>query len=246
MNRRNFLSLATLTPFLANDLMAKNNDIVLSPNDWNKLVSVRKKLKRLSRYIGYAHFNVISFNDALYYARNYSSIGKFTKDEITFIENLFYEDPSKYGFYGQKTCNNINNIISSKDIKKIPYTGHYLFKGKPLDDYSRLVKDVGSSLVLTSGVRNTVKQLSLYCDKIYINKGNMTKASNHIAPPAYSYHTTSDFDVGRKGWGHKNFTKDFARTSEFYKMKKLNYIGMRYTINNQDGVRFEPWHIKVI
>jgi len=29
-------------------------------------------------------------------------------------------------------------------------------------------------------------------------------------------------------------------------MKKLPYIGMRYTKNNKDGVRFEPWHVEVI
>lgn len=29
-------------------------------------------------------------------------------------------------------------------------------------------------------------------------------------------------------------------------MRKLTYIEMRYTINNKDGVRYEPWHIKVI
>ena len=99
---------------------------------------------------------------------------------------------------------------------------------------------------MTSGIRNVVKQLSLYCNKIYNSKGNLTKASTAIAPPAYSYHTISDFDVGRRGWGYKNFTAHFARTTEFYKMRKLNYISMRYTINNKDGVRYEPWHVKVI
>ena len=246
MNRRNFLAFSALTPILANDLLAKDNDIHLSPQEWNTLKSVRNRLKRLSRFIGFANFNIVSFNDALFYARNYSAIGKFTKTELDFIDKLFNEDPAKYGFYGEKTCNNINNKISKKDIVKVPYTGHYLFKGKPLEDYKRLKKDVGNSLVLTSGVRNTVKQLSLYCNKIYSTRGNVTKASNHIAPPAYSHHTTSDFDVGRKGWGYKNFTADFARTTEFYKMRKLNYISMRYTINNKDGVRFEPWHVKVI
>ncbi len=30
-------------------------------------------------------------------------------------------------------------------------------------------------------------------------------------------------------------------------MRKLKYIDMRYTINNKDGgVRYEPWHVKVI
>ena len=74
----------------------------------------------------------------------------------------------------------------------------------------------------------------------------MTKATTSIAPPAYSYHTISDFDVGKKHWGYKNFTSRFAKTSEFQKMRQLNYIGMRYSENNKDGVRFEPWHVEVI
>ena len=117
---------------------------------------------------------------------------------------------------------------------------------KVLEDYEKLKRDIGDTLILTSGVRNVVKQLSLYVNKIYNIGGNITQASISIAPPLYSYHTISDFDVGRKGWGYKNFTADFAMTNEFQKMTKLDYIGMRYTMNNRDGVRFEPWHVEVI
>lgn len=156
------------------------------------------------------------------------------------------EDPNQYGFYGSKTALSLENTISTKDVVKIPYTGHYLFKGQPEQDYKNLLNDVGPTLVLTSGVRNIMKQLSLYVNKIYHSHGNITKASVSIAPPAYSYHTISDFDVGRKGWGYKNFTADFATTDEFYKMRELDYIGMRYDQNNSDGVRFEPWHVEVI
>jgi len=245
MNRRNFLTCVALTPLFTTQLLA-NDDVYLSVEEWALLVSVNNRLKRLKRYVGYANFNIISFNDALFYGRNYHKIGAFTKNEITFIEKLFHENPNDYGFYGVKTCTNLTNHISRKEVKKIPYTGHFLFNGKPQDDYESLKKDVGNSLILTSGVRNVVKQLSLYCNKIYHTNGNMTKATLSIAPPAYSYHTISDFDVGRKGWGYKNFTADFASTQEFNKMIKLDYIGMRYNKNNKDGVRFEPWHVEVI
>ncbi len=245
MNRRKFLTCVALTPLFSNQLLA-NDDVYLSPSEWELLVSVNSRLKRLQNHIGYANFNLVSFNDALFYARNYHKIGVFTKKEIAFIEQLFGEDPSKYGFYGKQTCRDINNKISRKEVAKIPRTGHYLFKGKPQEDYTSLISDVGDSLILTSGVRNVVKQLSLYVNKIYNCGGNMTKASNNLAPPAYSYHIIHDFDVGRKGWGYKNFTADFASTYEFKKMRKLDYISMRYSKNNKDGVRFEPWHIEVI
>ncbi len=121
-----------------------------------------------------------------------------------------------------------------------------MFKGKTVDTYMHMKKDIGSTIILTSGVRSIVKQMKLYVDKIYRADGNLSKASNYIAPPAYSYHTIGDFDIGKKGFGYSNFTSRFALTDEFFRMRKLKYIDMRYTINNKDGVRYEPWHIKII
>jgi hypothetical protein len=256
MDRRIFLTLTVLSPMVTVNLMAisdninkttiKVDDIYLTPYQLRILININQRIKRLKKYVGYANFNIISFSDSLFYARNYPAIGKFPQEEISLVEELFYENPNKYGFYGDKTCFNLNNKISKKNIKKIPHSGHFLFKGKPLENYTRLKKDIGQKLILTSGIRNTIKQLSLYCNKIETLKGNISLASHSIAPPAYSYHTTSDFDVGKRGWGYQNFTKKFAMTKEFKKIRKLNYISMRYTINNKDGVRYEPWHIKVI
>jgi len=246
MNRRFFLTTLALTPLFANDFLSTQDDIYLSYGEFATLESLNSRLKRLSRFIGYANFNIVSFHDALFYGRNYSKIGAFTKEELSLVEKLFYEDQEQYGFYGAKTCSDINNNISKKDVVKIPHTGHYLFKGKPQEDYAKLRQDIGDTLVLTSGVRNVVKQLSLYANKIYNSGGNITQATIAIAPPAHSYHTISDFDVGRVGWGYKNFTADFAHTKEFKRMRKLDYIGMRYNKNNSDGVRFEPWHVEVI
>jgi len=246
MNRRNFLASLAFTPAIANELFINKDDVYLSKNDFETLSILNKRLKRLKNYVGFGNFNLLSFKSALYYSRNYSKIGAFTKDELELIERLFYENPKEYGFYGYKTCLDLNNQIATKDVVKIPFTGHYIFKGKPLDDYKNIINDVGSSLILTSGVRNVMKQLSLYVNKIYNTGGNMTRATDSIAPPSYSYHTISDFDVGKKGWGYKNFTADFALTNEFNKMTQLEYIGMRYTQGNKDGVRFEPWHVEVL
>lgn len=246
MNRRNFLLLSALTPVFAKDYVQLNQDVNLHLNDLKTLNSIDHRLKRLRRYIGFANFNIISFDEALYYARNYPTIGKFTDTELKLIEKLFYSEPTKFGFYGDKTVQKITQKISTKDIQKISYSGHYIFKGKPLNDYNRILKDVGDNLILTSGIRNVVKQLSLYIAKVKSLNGNLSKASTIIAPPAYTYHAISDFDIGKKGWGDRNFTADFARTKEFAKMRKLNYVSIRYTINNKDGVRFEPWHVKVI
>ncbi len=245
MKRRSFLVCLTLSPLYGNELLLDNNKY-LTRDEFSTLIKLNNRLKKIKRYVGFANFNLLSYEDALFYARNYIKIGSFSKKEIDLMEQLFYEDPNKYGFHGSTTCVNINNKISLKHVKKIPHTGHYLFDSKPLNDYKSLKKDVGNNLILTSGVRNVIKQLSLYVDKIYRTNGNMTKASLSIAPPAYSYHTISDFDVGKKGLGYKNFTNDFAQTREFEKMVNLDYIGMRYDKNNKDGVRYEPWHVEVI
>jgi len=246
MNRRNFLLLSALTPVFAKDYVSINQDVNLHINDLKILYTLDNRLKRLRRFIGFANFNIIGLDQALFYARNYPAIGNFTKDEINLIEKLFYSEPSNYGFYGDKTVQNISQTIATKDIQKISRSGHYIFKGKPLDDYHRILKDVGDNLILTSGIRNVIKQLSLYISKVKSLNGNLSKASTVIAPPAYTYHAISDFDIGKKGWGNRNFTADFAKTEEFEKMTKLEYVSIRYTINNKDGVRFEPWHVKVI
>ena len=246
MNRRNFLLLSTLSPLFAKDYVEINQDVNLHINDLKLLYTLDSRLRRLRRYIGFANFNIVSLDEALYYARNYPFIGRFTKEELLLIEKLFYSEPNKYGFYGDKTVENISQKIKTNDIEKISHSGHFIFKGKPLEDYNRILKDVGDNLILTSGIRNVVKQLSLYISKVKSLNGNLSKASNVIAPPAYTYHAISDFDVGKKGWGNRNFTSEFARTEEFYKMQKLDYVSIRYTINNKDGVRFEPWHVKVI
>jgi len=246
MNRRNFLFLSTMSPLLAKEYIANNTDVYLPIQDIQTLYILDKRLNRLRRFIGYANFNIISFDQALYYARNYSKIGAFKKEEIELAESFFAIEPTQLGFFGEKTVEKITQVISKKDVEKIPHSGHFIFKGKPLDDYHRIIKDIGENVILTSGVRNVVKQLSLYINKIKELNGNLTKASKIIAPPAYTYHAISDFDIGKKGWGEKNFTAEFARTEEFAKMRKLNYVSIRYTINNKDGVRFEPWHVKVI
>ena len=52
--------------------------------------------------------------------------------------------------------------------------------------------------------------------------------------------------VVRAGMGIDNFTSRFTHTDVFRKIMKLDYIQLRYTPNNRLGVRYEPWHIKVI
>ena len=224
----------------------KNKDVFLEEKYIEEFVSVKNKLKLVQNHVGYGNFNILGFDEMLKVAKYSNKIEIFTKKELAFIESIFYYDPSVHGFYGEKISEKITQTINRKETIKIPHTGHHLFKGDPLKIYHKMLDDVGESLILTSGIRSIVKQTKLFLDKIDSVDGNITIASKSLAPPAYTYHSIADFDVGKKGFGHANFTRRFALTNEFIKMRKLKYIDMRYTINNKDGVRYEPWHVKVI
>jgi len=248
MRRRTFLGLiaAGSVSAMANTQKYESDVIWLRDDQVSSFVHVQKKIELVKRYVGYGNFNILSFDGMLRVAARYSKIGKFTPQELSLIEEIFYADPSEHGFYGKRTMPTLTTNIAKKDVMKIPRTGHYLPKGHSDNSYERIISDIGKSLVLTSGVRGIPKQMNLYFNKIKRTKGNITLASRSLAPPAYSYHSIGDFDVGKKGWGYKNFTVSFARTEEFWRLQRLSYISMRYTINNKDGVRFEPWHVKII
>lgn len=250
-NRRDFIKKSTAITFASiasMDLFAgtneiKRHDLFIEKKDYEVFHSIRKKLKLVQRHIGYGNFNIISFDEMLSISKRVSSIGAFTKDEVSFMEFIFYYNPSKHGFFGNRISNNISDTIDKKIVTKIPHTGHYLFKGKAENTYYEMKKDVGDSLTLTSGIRSIIKQTKLFLDKIDRLDGNITVAAKSIAPPAFTYHAIGDFDVGKKGFGYANFTARFAKTHEFQQIQKLKYVDVRYTINNKDGVRYEPWHI---
>lgn len=248
MHRRAFLGFMAVSSVsaMANTNIKSQESVWLKENQFGVFLNVQKKVELVKRYVGFGNFNILSFDDMLKVAARYSKIGAFTKDELVFMEEVFYAEPSKHGFYGKRTMPTLTTNIKKKDVKKIPHTGHYLFRGHSDKSYNRVISDVGKSLILTSGVRGIPKQMNLYFNKIKSTQGNITLASRSLAPPAYSYHSIGDFDIGKIGWGYKNFTVSFARTQEFWKLQKLPYISMRYTINNRDGVGFEPWHVKII
>ncbi len=210
------------------------------------LVSTQNKLNKIQSHVGYGNFNIISFDEILTLSKQNTFIKPFSKEELEFLEYIFYYDPEYHGFYGERISKSITETIDKRRIIKVPHTGHYLFKDGPYQTYLRMCDDIGSSLVLTSGIRSIVKQTKLFLDKLERENGNLSICSKSIAPPAFTYHTISDFDVGKKGFGYANFTSEFALTEEFFQMKKLDYIDIRYTVKNLDGVRYEPWHVKII
>ena len=223
-----------------------SDDIFLTKEKQAVFQTTLKRILRVKKIIGYANFNLLSFDDMLLYAHRYPKIGRFTKPELTLIDEIFFYDANKYGFHGNKVIKELTSTINKRDTIKISGSGHYLFQGDALTKFHRLKKDVGPNLILTSGVRSVVKQLQLFLSKLESSNGNLSLASRSLAPPGHSYHGIGDFDVGKKGFGKFNFTSKFSQTSEYKRLIELKYVDLRYTKNNQVGVRYEPWHIKVV
>ena len=221
-------------------------DVLLSPSQRAAFDSALARLRRLQDYVGYGNFNIIGWDESLKWARSRDSIGAFERRELDLIEELFFTDAKTLGFYGDKVVTNLSDNIQRRDIAKIPRSGHFLFKGIPTETYNRIRRDLGDSVILTSGIRGVVKQIYLFMNKAEKVDGNLSLASYSLAPPGHSYHAIGDFDVGKPGWGHKNFSEAFAQTDEFKRLIDLGYLDIRYPQQNPFGVRYEPWHIKVV
>jgi hypothetical protein len=221
-------------------------DVYLDREDFTVLISSFRRLDRVQNLVGHGNFNIVSFDAMLRYGRGYSSVGQFSKAETDFIEKLFEADPVRYGFYGDKVVPQLTSFVPVNKRVKVDSTGHHLYRGQSESLYVQLQKDLGGSVVLTSGIRGVVKQMHLFLAKTIQARGNLSRASRSLAPPGHSYHGIGDFDVGKVGFGRRNFTEDFARTEEYRRLVDLGYVDIRYPRGNGFGVRFEPWHIKVV
>ncbi len=222
------------------------NDVYLPRDQLPLLKSTVKRLRRLQRTVGHGNFHLLSFDGAIRYSSAYSRVGAFTRQELEFLERMFYEDCTSYGFFGQKPVTVLTDAVPKREVTKIRGSGNYLYRGEPARTYEKIHKELGRQVILTSGIRSVIKQFLLYLNKAYTNAGNLSLASRSLAPPGYSYHGVGDFDVGQVGFGIANFTERFATTPVYRHLMDLGYIQIRYERGNMLGVRFEPWHVKVI
>lgn len=222
------------------------DDVRLNPEELPLLSSVVRKLQTLANATGSAKFNLIDFDTLLRHSKYTQDLDSLTAKEINFLDSIFHRNASDYGFMGSKVSLELTGKIKEKLVRKIPGTGHYLFAGDAEKLYERILKEIGPSIYLTSGIRGVVKQLYLFLLKTEATKGNLSCASRSLAPPGYSYHGVGDFDVGKLGLGSRNFTAKFARTQEFQQLATAGFVSIRYPEDNLLGVRYEPWHVRVV
>lgn len=223
-----------------------DEDVFLTDSNRPLLISTFKRIDRVQSLVGHGNFNVLGFDEMLQHAAQYERVGAFTAAELDFLEEIFFDDVERYGFYGEKVIDSLTAVVSLRDRVKVSHTGHFLFKGRSEEIYAKIKKDVGESIVLTSGIRGIVKQTHLFLAKTIQSDGNLSLASRSLAPPGHSFHGIGDFDVGKVGFGAKNFTSEFSATDEFRRLVDLGYLDIRYPLKNLLGVRYEPWHIKVV
>lgn len=221
------------------------DDIFADQSQWPLVQAMVKRLRAIQAYVGHGNFNILTWDEMLRYGRYAPGLKSFSKEELKFLEELFFFEAKNYGFMGEKVFLELTSENHKKDFEKVPYSGHFLKKGEPLKTYQKVKSDVGETLILTSGYRGLVKQFHLFLEKTLETKGNFSRASRSLAPPGYSFHGRGDFDVGKVGHGMRNFSNDFARTDEYKRLSDLGYVGIRYSEDNLLGVRFEPWHIRV-
>ncbi len=221
-------------------------DIFLAPRHFSLLKMALARFERLQKNIGYGNFHLLSFDDAIKNAKRYPEVGRFSMAELNFVEMIFYAVASDYGFLGRKPMKNLTDRIPKREVVRVAHAGQFLYRGLPEETYNKIRRDLGEDVILTSGIRSIIKQFVLFLSKTYHSHGNLSRASRSLAPPGYSYHGISDFDVGQVGFGAANFTQRFVTTSVFKRLQNRGYASLRYSRDNMLGVRFEPWHIKIV
>lgn len=252
MNRRDFLrsgvaaAAAVAFPNAASASGSQTGDVWLDAAGRRRLTPVLRRLGRIQRVVGHGNFGVMGFDEMLRIARGYTQVGAFTAAELDFMESVFFAEASRYGFLGRKVVEEIAHVPRRRELRNVAGTGQRLYDGEATAFYRRMRRDVGPDLVLTSGVRSVVKQFHLFLRKVQRSDGNLSLASRSLAPPGYSFHGIGDFDVGLKGFGAGNFTEAFADTRVYKAMLDLGYARLRYPAGNPFGVRYEPWHIRVV
>jgi len=225
--------------------ISHNGDVILNEGEQQLLGAVVQRLGRLSQNVGNGNFSTLGFDEALVIAQRQPSVGSFTNAELAFFEMIYGKDAREYGFFGKKQADALLQVVNEGEIIKVPQSGNYLFKGESLEKFTKIKKDLGEDVILTSGIRGIIKQFYLFLGKAHRHGGNLSIASRSLAPPGYSYHATGDFDIGQKGLGDGNFSELFTTTSVYKRLAEQGFVDYRYWRDNMLGVRYEPWHIRL-
>ena len=111
------------------------SDIQLDPRYESLLLRTAAHLVQVESYTGHGNFNLMSLDEMIKAGKNFPKTRAFQADELNFIEEVFFANPNRYGFFGKKVSRDITDFIPKKDVAKISNSGHYLLKGESLNLY---------------------------------------------------------------------------------------------------------------
>jgi hypothetical protein len=94
-------------------------DVLLDQAQFRLLRSCVARFKRLQRTVGHGNFYLLSFDEAIKISRNYRRVGRFTREELSFLEMIFYSDAAHYGFLGAKPLQNLTDRIQLRKVVKV-------------------------------------------------------------------------------------------------------------------------------
>ena len=178
---------------------------------------------------------------------SFSRLYKYlNKTEIELINNFLKLNPRKYGFKGEFLgAKRVPKNLATIREQYLPKPVYLVFQrmNKALED------ETGRKLLIYSGYRSPAYQTILFLHYLKSRKFNFLRTSKVIAFPGYSEHG----DYKRQAVDF--FTIDsvfsdgeplgFEKTKEFkWLMKNANKFGfyLSYPKNNDDGIKYEPWH----
>jgi len=92
------------------------DDIVLTPQEFELLRSVVRRLERVRAYIGHGNFCILGFDDTLKVAKRHSRVGAFTPIELEFMEEIYFRDAKEYGFFGEKQVPYLTTSVPNKEV----------------------------------------------------------------------------------------------------------------------------------
>ena len=90
MDRRDFCNLGIIstiglvlpTRSLADNSSYLSDDVYLDEMDTERFTLVRNRINRVKYIVGYANFNILSFDDMIKVAKSYSKVGKFCLEKV--------------------------------------------------------------------------------------------------------------------------------------------------------------------
>lgn len=183
-----------------------------------------------------------------------------TTKEAKIIRQLLVLKPKGLGFLGPFVSMDEppSNLISIKDQKYIRdeeekiIVNQYL-PAEALRVFQQLAdalrKDIGSTLMVESGYRSPACQAITFLTYLEMNNFNIKMTTTRVALPGYSQHgdpyNTAVDVINQDGIPTDENPLEFEKTKEYNWLSKnaqrFNFY-LSYPRDNNQGVKFEPWH----